>query len=82
MDEHYSLIFLALNHKNTTSITLDESASSTAKNLTMDNNKISRQSSTSSNNLLKPDSHIWTDNTIDIDALRNKSQSLSNIAGN
>ena len=61
---------------------LDErvSSSSITKNLTMEN-KISRQSSVTSNNLLKPDSNVWTDSTSDVEVLRNKSQSLSNIAG-
>ncbi len=43
--------------------------------------KTSRQSSTSSNNLLKPDSNLWSSNTTDVEALRTKSQSLTNIAG-
>jgi hypothetical protein len=69
-----------LNHKNTTTAVLDEIASSTTKNLAMDS-KTSRQSSTSSNNLLKPDSNLWSSNTTDVEALRTKSQSLTNIAG-
>ncbi len=60
---------------------MDETATTSAtKNLAMDY-KISRQSSTSSNNLLKPDSHVWDTNLNDVELLRNKSQSLSNIAG-
>jgi hypothetical protein len=43
--------------------------------------KTSRQSSTSSNNLLKPDINIWGTNINDVELLKNKSQSLSNIAG-
>jgi hypothetical protein len=71
-----------LNHKNTTSVALDEiTSSSTTKNLAMDF-QTSRQSSTSSHNLLKPDSNLWSASTPDAEALRNKSQSLTNIAGN
>jgi hypothetical protein len=69
-----------LNHKTTTSVVVDETTSSTPKKLGMDY-KTSRQSSTSSNNLLKPDSHLWGQNITDAETLRNKSQSLSNIAG-
>jgi len=43
--------------------------------------KPSRQSSTSSNNLLKPDINIWGTNVNDAELLKNKSQSLTNIAG-
>lgn len=43
--------------------------------------KTSRQSSTSSNNLLKPENNLWGANINDVELLRNKSQSLSNIAG-
>ena len=71
----------ALNHKNTTSVALDEITSSTTKNLPMDF-QTSRQSSTSSNNLLKPDSNLWSANTTDAEVSRTKSQSLTNIAGN
>ncbi len=69
-----------MNHKNATSVVLDEITSSTTKNLGMDF-KTSRQSSTSSNNLLKPDSNPWSSNTTDVEGSRNKSQSLTNIAG-
>ncbi len=61
---------------------MDETASSsTKKNLAMDY-KTSRQSSTSSNNLLKPDIHVWDTNPNDVELVRHKSQSLTNIAGN
>jgi hypothetical protein len=58
---------------------LDETIPSTTtiKNTPVDY-KLSQQSSTSSNNLLKPDNNPWNN---DSDLLRNKSQSLSNIAG-
>lgn len=59
---------------------VDETTSSIGKNLAMDY-KTSRQSSTSSNNLLKPDSNLWSTNTNDVELSRYKSQSLSNIAG-
>jgi hypothetical protein len=60
---------------------VDETATTSAtKNLAMDY-KISRQSSTSSNNLLKPDGNLWSANASDLESLRNQSQSLSNIAG-
>ncbi len=67
-----------MNHKSTT-IHLDETIPSTTtiKNTPVDY-KLSQQSSTSSNNLLKPDNNPWNN---DSDLLRNKSQSLSNIAG-
>lgn len=71
----FSLI--AMNHKTTTTIHLDEINPPTNKNMQLDQ-KLSQQSSTSSNNLLKPDSNPWG---IDSDLLRNKSQSISNIAG-
>jgi len=43
--------------------------------------KLSQQSSTSSNNLLKPDSNLWNTPNNDNELMRNKSQSISNIAG-
>ncbi len=52
---------------------MDETTTTTKK-LRMDN-KPSRQSSINSNNLLKPDSDL------DVELLRIKSPSLSNIAG-
>jgi hypothetical protein len=73
-------LITALNHQHTTSIVLDETPSSTTKNLAMDY-KTSRQSSTSSNNLLKPDIHLWGPTLNDIESTKIKSQSLSNIAG-
>jgi len=76
----FFLFSTALNHKNTTTAVLDEITSSATKNLAMDS-KTSRQSSTSSDNLLKPDSNLWSSNTTDVEALRTKSQSLTNIAG-
>ena len=68
---------IAMNHKTTTSIHLDEINPPLTRNLQLDQ-KLSQQSSTSSNNLLKPDSNPWSN---DSDLLRNKSQSISNIAG-
>jgi len=73
-------VIIALNHKNTTSVVVDETASSTKKNLAMDY-KTSRQSSTSSNNLLKPDNNPWNTTYNENELMRNKSQSISNIAG-
>ena len=43
--------------------------------------KTSRQSSTSSNNLLKADTHLWGTNINNLELMRNTSLSLSNIAG-
>ncbi|CAF1252703.1 unnamed protein product [Adineta steineri] len=73
--------YIALNHKNTTAIHLDETSLSTSKNFPLDH-KISQQSSISSNNFLKPDNNPWNsnNNTNDVDLSRNKSQSISNIA--
>ncbi|CAF1353705.1 unnamed protein product [Adineta steineri] len=73
--------YIALNHKNTTAIHLDETSLSTSKNFPLDP-KISQQSSISSNNFLKPDNNPWNsnNNTNDVDLSRNKSQSISNIA--
>jgi hypothetical protein len=71
---------IALNHKNATSGPLDETTLSTANNLAMDY-KASRQSSASSNNLLKHDNNLWGTSMNDVESMRNKSQSISNIAG-
>ncbi|CAF4267094.1 unnamed protein product, partial [Rotaria socialis] len=71
--------YMGLNHKNTITIPLDETLSSPGKNLAMDY-KSGHKSSTDSNNLLKPDSDLWTATSNDIDLLKTKSQSLTNIA--
>ncbi|UJR33062.1 hypothetical protein I4U23_020521 [Adineta vaga] len=72
--------YIALNHKNTTtSILMDETNPLPSKHLTSDY-EISRQSSTSSNILLKPDTNVWNANSSDVETIRNKSPSLSNIA--
>ncbi|CAF0746086.1 unnamed protein product [Rotaria sp. Silwood1] len=71
--------YIGLNHKNTTTIALDETILSTTKNLPLDY-KSSRKSSTSSNNLLKPDNNLWNTNINDVELVKSKSQSLSNIA--
>ncbi|CAF1013702.1 unnamed protein product [Rotaria sp. Silwood1] len=71
--------YIGLNHKNTTTIALDETILSTTKNLPLDY-KSSRKSSTSSNNLLKPDNTLWNTNINDVELVKSKSQSLSNIA--
>jgi hypothetical protein len=68
-----------LNHKSTT-IHLDEAIPLTIKTPAVDY-KLSQQSSTSSNNLLKPDNNSWNTGNNDSDLMRNKSQSISNIAG-
>lgn len=69
---------IALNHKTTTTIHLDEiNSPSTNRTLPLDQ-KLSQQSSTSSNNLLKPDGNPWNNEN---ELMRNKSQSISNIAG-
>jgi len=52
----------------------------TTKNTPIDY-KISQQSSISSNNLLKPDNNPWNSNNNDVDLMRIKSPSISNIAG-
>ncbi|CAF1289067.1 unnamed protein product [Rotaria sordida] len=72
--------YIALNRKNTTTtIHLDETIPTTPKTFPIDY-KISQQSSISSNNLLKPDSNPWNTNNIDVELMRTKSQSISNIA--
>ncbi|CAF2627364.1 unnamed protein product [Rotaria sp. Silwood2] len=71
--------YIGLNHKNTTTISLDETILPTPKNLPLDY-KSSRKSSTSSNNLLKPDNSLWNTDINDIELMKSKSQSLSNIA--
>ncbi|CAF4773252.1 unnamed protein product [Rotaria sp. Silwood1] len=71
--------YTALNHKNTTTIHLDETIPATTKTFPADY-KISQQSSISSNNLLKPDSNPWNTNNSDVELMRAKSQSISNIA--
>ncbi|UJR14106.1 hypothetical protein I4U23_001102 [Adineta vaga] len=71
--------YIALNHKTTTMIHLDEINSPPAKTFPLDY-KISQQSSISSNNLLKPEGNPWNNNNTDADLMRNKSQSISNIA--
>jgi hypothetical protein len=53
---------------------------STTKNIPIDY-KLSHQSSTSSNNLLKPDNNPWNTTYNENELMRNKSQSISNIAG-
>ena len=72
----------ALNYKNTTtSILMDETNSSTIKNLTSEH-EVSQESSTSSNRLLKPENNnLWNANLNDLESMRNQSPSLSNIAG-
>jgi hypothetical protein len=67
-----------LNHKHTT-LHLDEPIS-TAKSLSVDH-KMSQPSITSANNLLRPDSNPWNTNNNDGELLKNKSPSISNIAG-
>lgn len=60
---------------------MDETITPPTKNISTDY-KLSQQSSISSNNLLKPDSNPWsTNNNNDLESTRNKSQSISNIAG-
>ena len=77
MSVHSFFYSIALNHKTTTTIHLEENNPPTNKTLPLDQ-KLSQQSSTSSNNLLKPDGNPWnTENEL----MRNKSQSISNIAG-
>ncbi|CAM4759826.1 unnamed protein product [Rotaria magnacalcarata] len=71
--------YMGLNHKNTITIPLDETLSSPGKNLSMDY-KSGRKSSTDSNNLLKPDSDLWTATINDVDLLKTKAQSITNIA--
>ncbi|CAF3321374.1 unnamed protein product [Rotaria socialis] len=72
--------YIALNHKNTTTIHLDETTSAAGKNFPIEY-KLSQQSSICSNNLLKPDSNPWgSNNNNDADIMRMKSQSISNIA--
>jgi hypothetical protein len=68
--------YIALNHKASTAIHLDEIMASTNKNIPLDY-KLSQQSTTSSNNLLKPDNNPWNNES---ELIRNKSQSISNIA--
>lgn len=73
---------LALNHKNTsTSIHLEDVNPSVARTLSVEQ-KLTGQPSTSSNNLLKPDNIPWNLAPGDIETMRNKSPSISNIAGN
>jgi hypothetical protein len=71
-----------LNHKASTTIHLDEIIPPpTNKNVPVDY-KLSQQSSTSSNNLLRPDNNPWNNNnTNESDLMRIKSPSISNIAG-
>jgi hypothetical protein len=64
----------------TTTIHLDETIPPRTKTAPLDN-KLSQQSSTSSNNLLKPDNNPWDTSYNENDLLKNKSQSISNIAG-
>lgn len=59
---------------------MDEMTSPTGKNSSSDY-KQSRKGSTGSNNLLKPDSKLWSASINDIESIKTKSQSLSNIAG-
>jgi hypothetical protein len=68
------------NHKNTAIIHMDETVPSTTKMLPVDH-KQSRESSINSNNLLKPETNLWNMNDKDVELMRNKSQSISNIAG-
>ncbi|CAF3423815.1 unnamed protein product [Rotaria sp. Silwood1] len=70
--------YIGLNHKNTTTIALDETILSTTKNLPLDY-KSSRKSSTSSNNLLKPDNNLWNTNINDVELVKSKSQSLKTV---
>ncbi|CAF0829546.1 unnamed protein product [Adineta steineri] len=72
--------YIALNHKNTTTnILLDETIPSASKHLTIDY-ETNPASSTSSNSLLKPETNLWVANMTDVESMKNKSQSLSNIA--
>ncbi|CAF3567750.1 unnamed protein product [Rotaria sordida] len=72
--------YIGLNHKNIVTIPLDEAISlSTIKNAPLEY-KTSRQSSTSSNNLLKPDNNLWNTSIGNVELMKSKSQSLSNIA--
>ncbi|CAF0762369.1 unnamed protein product [Adineta steineri] len=72
--------YIALNHKNTTTNSLlDETIPSASKHLTIDY-ETNPASSTSSNSLLKPETNLWVANMTDVESMKNKSQSLSNIA--
>ena len=75
-----SSCLLALNHKTSTTIHLDEATPSTTINFPVDY-KLNQQSSVSSNNLLKPDSNLWHMTSSESELMRNKSPSISNIAG-
>jgi hypothetical protein len=72
--------YIALNNKNTTTINMDETIPTTPKTVPIDY-KLNQQFSTSSNNLLKPDNNPWNTNNNENELMRNKSQSISNIAG-
>ena len=60
---------------------MDETVPPTTKNLVKDD-RTNHQSSTSPDNLLKFDTNLWKTKNDNIEAMKNKSQSLINIAGN
>lgn len=77
---YFCHLFLALNHKPSTTIQIEETPVP-VKPLPVIDYKLSQQSSTGSNNLLKPESVPWNANPNENELMRNKSQSISNIAG-